>query len=85
MDKEKTPAIFKGFWLAVAKIITLMCINFSLIINNVSLLPSIQSSSVRFVFAATTMFLGISIVYFSLRYSFTEVDKLKSEDLRTKK
>ena len=82
---KETPKIFEGFWLATAKILTLMCIIFSLIIQNVSLLPTIQNSKIRFVFFIVSIFLAISLVYFSLKYSLTEGNKLKSEDCKLKK
>ena len=86
MDKNKTPRIFEGFWLASAKIITFLCISFTLIIQNVTFLPTIQNPKVTFVFALATAWIGIAVTYFSLRFSFVELDKLKQlEDLRTKK
>ncbi len=71
--------IFEGFCLATAKILTLLFICFSLIIHNVTFLPTIQNSNVIFWFVVVTMGLGSSIVYFSMRYSFTELDKVKEE------
>ena len=74
---EKTPKIFEGFWLASIRIITFLCISFTLIIQNVSFLPTIQNPKITCVFALATLWIGIGVAYFSLRYSFVEFDKLK--------
>jgi len=68
IPKNKIPKIFEGFYLASARIITFLCIAFTLIIQNVTFLPTIQNPKVTFVFALATAWIGIAVTYFSLKY-----------------
>lgn len=75
----KIDRVFEGFWFAFMIWATILSIGFTLIIQNVTFLPTIQDQSVQFLFAICTAFIGIAMAYFSLRFSHLESEKLKEK------
>jgi hypothetical protein len=76
---KETGKIFKGLYYEFAKWLFIISISFSLIIQNVTLLPSIDNGSAKTCFIISTMLIGIFITYYSLRFQFIGIELLNKQ------